>query len=91
MNRDECLKKLTMLDFMCIDLNLYLDTHPTDQDALENFNTVATQASQLREFYEKEFGPLLPSRPTCSDEWRWIDNPWPWDEAFNFKLCREEY
>lgn len=35
-NRNELLKQLTALDFMAVDLQLYLDTHPNDRKLFAN-------------------------------------------------------
>ncbi len=34
MNRDDLLRELTALDFVAVDLNLYLNTHPMDCEAI---------------------------------------------------------
>ena len=38
MNHDEILRKLTALDFIAVDLALFLDTHPDDREALDKYN-----------------------------------------------------
>ena len=37
MNREELLSSLTQLDFMAVDLGLYLNTHPDDTEAIRSF------------------------------------------------------
>lgn len=89
--RDELLKQLTMLDFMATDLALFLDTHPHDKDAIENYNCIVTEACKVRAQYEKMHGPLCSFRSKSpEDVWKWADNPWPWDYDFNFSLSRKE-
>lgn len=90
LNREQLLKQLTALDFMAVDLQLYLDTHPNDWNALYRYNCIVTQADTLRSYYERLFGPLYSYRSTSDYPWRWINNPWPWDYDFNFKLAGEE-
>jgi len=29
---------------------------------------------------------LLANNSTSKQPWQWIDNPWPWQKAFNFEL-----
>jgi len=89
MNRDEMLKKLTALDFYLIDMNLYLNTHPRDAEALNIYNTLAKEARELREEYERMYGMLTANSPTGKGQWQWIDNPWPWQYGFNFDLAGE--
>ncbi|MCR4434307.1 MAG: spore coat protein CotJB [Clostridiales bacterium] len=89
-NRQKLLKQLSALDFMAVDLNLYLDTHPYDRDALLRYNSIVMQANALRSYYERMYGPLYSFRSTSDYPWRWINNPWPWEYEFNFKLAGEE-
>ena len=88
MDRDELLKKLTILDFMAVDLHLYLDTHPYDMEALAEYHRVVEEASEVRYKYEKHCGPLCSYRSDSSKNcWNWIDDPWPWCNEFNYQVC----
>ena len=89
-NRQELLKQLTALDFMAVDLQLYLDTHPYDREALFKYNQVLRQAEVFRCNYESMYGPLTSYRSPSPYPWRWINNPWPWEYDFNFRLAGEE-
>ena len=63
-----------------IDLDLYLDTHPNDREALNLFNSYRTQEKQLCEQFENKFGPLtLDSNALNANNWVWINGPWPWE------------
>lgn len=87
MERDEVLKKLTALDFMATDMALYLDTHPYDKQGISIYNEVLKEANEMRKIYEKNFGPLCSYRSVSNNEkFTWIDNDWPWQECFNYKL-----
>lgn len=69
------------MEFVAIELNLYLDTHPCDQDALNDYNCAAEMLKKYIEKYQCEYGPLLnfgfggPSR----EPWQWVQGPWPWE------------
>lgn len=89
MSRDELLKKITALDFYIIDLHLYLNTHPTDTEALMMYNNCVIQVKELREEYNKMFGMLLANNSISKEPWQWIDNPWPWQKNYNFELTEE--
>jgi len=89
MSRDELLKKLTALDFYLIDLQLYLNTHPRDAEALNIYNTLVKEAKDLREEYERMYRMLMANSTTSKMPWQWIDNPWPWQSSFNFDLAGE--
>lgn len=75
---------LTYIDALCfakIDLNLYLDTNPNDQTAIDLFNQYRVQEEQLKMEYESKYGPLLLNSDALSTHpWAWIDRPWPWDK-----------
>lgn len=90
MNRDELLKKLSAIDFYLIDLHLYLNTHPTDKEAITQYNALVTEAKQLRSEYEQNYGMLLANNSMSRTPWQWIDNPWPWQKKFNFELSGDD-
>jgi len=71
------------LEFTCLDLNLYLDTHPEDYRALSDFNQCAQQLAQAKKEYESLYGPLLNYGQSPSpNAWRWVEDPWPWETIF---------
>lgn len=78
--RLEMLKRIQEIGFACVDLNLYLDTHPTDQKALMDYNTYSYQLMMLRNQYESMYGPLMHFGYAQSQyPWKWIEGPWPWE------------
>ena len=86
MNRDELLRRLTALDFTAVDLGLFLNTHPHCTDAIEKYNETVAEADKCRQMYETNFGPLCSFRSVSRKAWSWANNPWPWQEQFNFEL-----
>jgi len=87
LDRDEHLKRLSILDFMILDLGLYLNNNPDDAQALSIFATVSQDANDLRSSYEKTYGPLTKrSQASAGDCWKWISNPWPWEVEANYEL-----
>ena len=85
MNRESLLCNLMQLDFMAVDLALYLNTHPEDKEAIEQYNKIIKAADVVRDKYEAAFGPLCSFRSLNRNDsqWLWIDNPWPWQQDFN--------
>ena len=77
--QEYALKQLMAYDFMQVELNLYLDTHPCDKKALSEFKKINKKAVELRKEYEQLFGPITTSSVNCEDEWLWINSPWPWE------------
>ncbi len=77
--RECALKQLMAYDFMQLELNLFLDTHPHNQRALNEFHKINRKAKELREKYEEHFGPLTTSAVNSQTDWEWICSPWPWE------------
>lgn len=78
-SREEMIMKIRELDFAIVELGLYLDTHPDDRRALCLHNTYSKQAKELKDKYQKVYGPLTMDYP-CN-KWRWIEQPWPWERG----------
>lgn len=74
------LKRLQEMEFVAIELNLYLDTHPCDEEALNDFNCAAEAIMKLKQEYEAEYGPLMNFGFSFSKSpWQWVEGPWPWE------------
>ncbi len=74
------LKMIQELEFVAIDLNLFLDTHPQDQAALRDFYKVRNQLLEAIRRYEEIYGPLTVTGCTPPHhQWLWIQGPWPWE------------
>lgn len=63
--------------FTITDISLYLDTHPEDRKMLYLHRRYCNQLRNLKDNYQKMFGPLSINCP-CN-KWRWIEEPWPWE------------
>lgn len=77
-NREKLLKEIMAADFMLIDLNLYLDTHPNDQRAIMLYNQWVQQSMLLKQNYQRMYGPLTQNMFQSKCPWQWIQSPWPW-------------
>lgn len=76
----ELLDKIRELEFAAVDLNLYLDNHPMNQQALMDYNTVTKELMELKRMYEADSGPLIHFGCAPSQyPWRWVSEPWPWE------------
>ncbi|WP_078409693.1 spore coat protein CotJB [Priestia abyssalis] len=73
------LEEIQAVDFVLVELTLYLDTHPDDYQALQQFNEFAQQSMQLKRDFESKFGPLQQYGNSYTDaNWSWGTSPWPW-------------
>ncbi len=80
MTKKDLMKKIQELEFTSLDLNLYLDTHPENMEALMEYNKCANQIAQLKRMYEMKYGPLMNFGFSPSQyPWKWVDEPWPWE------------
>lgn len=85
-NKDELpvtpLTELQTLAFAIQELALYLDTHRNDKEALELYRNFQKIYRKGAEEYEKMCGPLN-HKSVTEGEYRWLDDPWPWEYAKN--------
>lgn len=74
------LGELQALEFVLLELGLYLDTHPQDAEAFALFQQYAALEKAGREQYEAQFGPLF-MRSTADHPGFccWQKDPWPWN------------
>lgn len=92
MNRDELLKKLSELDFIAVDLALFLNTHPENSEAIQAYSQVITAADAVRMKYEEAYGPLCSFRSYAANtnHWEWNNDPWPWQVNANISFAGKE-
>lgn len=82
--RVSMLREIQELEFVAIELNLFLDTHPQDQVAQRDFQAVRNQLMAARKRYEDIYGPLTVIGFTPPHhQWLWIESPWPWEIEYD--------
>ncbi|MGM9950949.1 MAG: spore coat protein CotJB [Lysinibacillus sp.] len=73
------LEEIQAIDFVLVELNLYLDTHPQDLEAIQQYNETSLKSMELKRNFEQQFGPLMNFGKSFSGyPWSWIETPWPW-------------
>lgn len=83
-DRRQLLTEISKVDFTLKELNLYLDTHPFDQQAIREFNNYNNIKRQLTEEYTVQFGPIvLNIMDENCNEWKWALQDWPWERGYN--------
>jgi spore coat protein JB len=75
--KQDMLEQIKSVDFAIEELALYLDTHPDDNKAICLHNNYCNQMKDLKDMYQKMYGPLSIYCP-CN-MWKWIEEPWPWE------------
>ncbi|HMM22677.1 MAG TPA: spore coat protein CotJB [Selenomonadales bacterium] len=75
------LRRLQEMEFVAVELNLYLDTHPCDEEAINDYNCAVEALRQLKKEYESQYGPLLNfgMGGFSRTPWQWAMGPWPWE------------
>lgn len=73
--------ELQALEFVLLELALYLDTHQEDQEAFALYQQYAEMERQARARYEAAYGPLTQAAAAGSKSWSaWLKGPWPWEQ-----------
>ncbi|HHZ07005.1 MAG TPA: spore coat protein CotJB [Clostridiales bacterium] len=83
--REILMRKIAANDFAMLDLHLYLDTHPNNNQIAEKLNEYRTKSAILKKEYEENYGPIMQSNEN-GNRWAWISNPWPWDSSIE-EVC----
>ena len=73
------LNEIMAIDFKIYDLALYLDTHPFDEEVLDMYQQLTEECEEKKAKYEEMYGPLTIKNAAGECEWKWIENPWPWE------------
>lgn len=77
--KERMLRAVQVCAFALNELGLFLDTHPTDKNALSNYTKFQELMNQAVKAYTEKFGPLTQFDYNGGPTWKWIDNPWPWE------------
>ena len=56
---------------------MYLDTHPSDQEAFDLFQKYAAMEKSARETYQAKFGPLTQSASANGENYQCSRSPGP--------------
>ncbi len=73
------LHDLQSVDFVLVELNLYLDTHPDDEAAIAQYNQFCELRHRIAAQYEAQYGPLMNFGHSLSKApFQWKEAPWPW-------------
>ena len=79
MNQKELYEWIMMLGFCAVDMMLYLDTHPDDEEALNYFNQCTALYNSAKQSYQEQFGQLNAFSEQERSSWDWNTAPMPWE------------
>ena len=77
-------EQIRTLGFVKAELELYLDTHPRCRTALDYYYKTVEELKRLVEEYQNTVGPLTAMGNLSTEQWNWVDGPWPWQQAGDF-------
>ena len=77
--RERLLRRLSAAQFAAWELNVFLDTHPNNAEAIARYKAYKRTAEELKSQFEAKFGPLMASNLYNDVYFDWVNNPWPWD------------
>jgi len=78
--KEELLSNVMKYKFVLKELDLYLDTHPLDEEMIRLYNNYQMEEKKACDEFEKSFGPLtLDSEYLKGNNWKWLENNWPWE------------
>lgn len=79
-SKAEMLKDISMIDFVIVEMTLYLDTHPHEKQAIDYVNYYIRKKNQMLTQYSLLYGPLtVSSVQPGGNEWTWALEPMPWE------------
>lgn len=77
--KNELLRQISEVSFVCDDVRLYLDTHTDDTQAQQYYLEHCTRRNLLMQEYTFAYGVLRPDVMYYDTHWTWTDDPWPWE------------
>lgn len=75
--------ELQVLAFAIQELALYLDTHQDDEEALELYQSYQEMYQKCLMEFTQNRGPMSHRTSGRGKQYKWIDDPWPWEYAAN--------
>ncbi len=73
------LAELQALEFVVLELGLYLNTHPDDGEAFCLYQQFVALEKEAREVYVAQYGPLFQTDSAKDKTYTWLKDPWPWN------------
>ncbi len=84
--REELLRKLSGAGFAAFEMQLFLDTHKSNSEALKSMKEYDTVARTYRKEFEQKFGPLTANDLYGNTTYEWLNAPWPWENESEAKI-----
>ena len=81
MSREALLHDISVIDFVVVEMTMYLDTHPYEREAIAYLNHYVKMKNELEKEYSCQFEPMSVAYAPESDDnkWLWSLAPMPWE------------
>lgn len=79
MTQCEMLNKISELQFVCIELHLYLNTNPEDEAARNDYLCYGEALLKMIGQYEAQYGPLMNFGHSPTATGSYVYSEWPWE------------
>ena len=80
MKKLEFLNLIQKVQFYAIELNLYLDNFPDNEEATKDYEEISKELDKLINEYEYKYGPIRNfGSAYIENPLLWTDEPWPWE------------
>lgn len=81
LSQSELINLINKVSFAVYDIQLFLDSHPKNQEALTYFHEHSELRNAALKEYARRFGPLTidTAHDNASKSWEWIHQKWPWE------------
>ena len=77
--RENLMLDIQRYAFAMNDLNLYLNTHPSDGVAMNLFVSYKNAYETKLNEYQRKYGPICVKDTGVDTYWQWNKAPWPWE------------
>lgn len=72
------MNKIMEYQFVCVELNLYLDTHPEDEAARADYLCYGQRLNAMLDQYAELYGPLMNFGHMPTETGCYVTSKWPW-------------
>ena len=72
------LEAIRELSFVKLELEEYLDTHPSCKTAIDYYHQTIDALASITEKYHSTNHPIVAAGSTNTEYWDWVNSPWPW-------------
>lgn len=79
MTQQALLRKISEQQFVCVELALYLDTHPDDAAAKADYYCHGNILRELMCEYQSVYGPLMNFGHSPTQAGSYVMGEWPWE------------